>query len=730
MPFERCHRRSYVTGILLAVALVFGSPGRARGQAAESPGPSKRVLLLYSDERMLPAGILVDGSIRETFAGEAGGPVEIHSEFLDRARFPGREHAERQRDFFREKYREKMPDLVIAGGAPALNFLIEFRASLFPEVPIVHCAVSDRQVPTDLPDAGIVGIPLSGLFTDSLELALRVQPEVRKVAVVSGTSERTQEMLETFRKSVPAFGSQVEFIWLTDLSIEDLRGAVSRLPKRSIVLYLAMFEDAKGRSFVPRDALDLFAPASAVPIYGAYDTYLGHGIVGGSMVPFKEIGRKAARIAIRILSGEAPPDAANSESQEPVAMFDWNQLRRWNIPENLIPPGSVVLNREPNVWVDHRGMLLAGIGFCGLETLLIGLLLVQLSRRRRAEASLRESERRMSLAVDAANFGIWIRDLAGKSIWATKKWRDLFGFTSDEPLDLDRFFGRLHPDDRDAVVQALEQARESGARYEREYRIVLPDAGLRWLSSLGSVEFHANGKAVRMLGVCRDCTLQKLAEESARDLTGRLIHAQEETQRRLSRELHDDLSQSLALLSVEMEMLGQNPPAEPGRIAARMEDFSTQAKRLSSEVHRLSHELHPAKLDQLGLVAALRGFCREFAFAHEMAIDFAECGVPLRLPDDVALCLYRITQEALHNVVKHSGATAAKVSLAREGSELRLSITDDGRGFDPQSERANSSLGVVSMGERARFARGRISIDSSPGAGTSVEVRIPLDTRG
>ncbi len=352
---------------------------------------------------------------------------------------------------------------------------------------------------------------------------------------------------------------------------------------------------------------------------------------------------------------------------------------------------------------------------CALQAFLIGALLIQRRRRRLAERSLRESEERMSLAADAANLGIWIRDLVGDEIWATDKWRQLFGFEKGEQLDIHRFLGRLHPEDRDAVNKALTKARETGGSYEKEYRIVLPDGRVRWIASRGRVEFDAAGKPVFMRGASLDNTARKLAEEAAHDLSGRLIHAQEEEQARLARELHDDLSQSLALLSVELEMFGQNPPAERGQISGRMQEFSADVKRLSSEVHRLSHELHPAKLEQLGLVAAVRGFCKELAMAHEMAIEFTNRSVPRAVPEDTALCLYRITQEALHNVIRHSGGTAARVELAMDGGELRLAIIDDGVGFDPETIRANGSLGLVSMAERARFVHGRLSIESHAG---------------
>ena len=347
---------------------------------------------------------------------------------------------------------------------------------------------------------------------------------------------------------------------------------------------------------------------------------------------------------------------------------------------------------------------------------------------RAAELSdeLRESEQRMSLDVEAANFGIWIRDLARNEIWASDQWRELFGFGKLERLEFERILQQVHPDDREALRQAMAKALADCGGYETEYRVVLPDGRLRWIASRGRIECDDRGQPVLIRGASRDCTARKIAEEAAHNLSGRLIHAQEDSQRQLARELHDDLSQSLALLSVELEMFGQHPPAEAQKIAARMESFSAQVKGLSSEEHRLSHDLHPAKLDQLGLVAAVRGFCKEFALAHELAIEFTERDVPRTVSADAALCLYRIAQEALHNVVKHSGGTAAKVGLTRDDGHLRLVVADDGTGFDPRAAHTNGSLGLVSMSERARFVGGRLAIESRPGAGTQVEVRVPI----
>jgi two-component system, LuxR family, sensor kinase FixL len=367
---------------------------------------------------------------------------------------------------------------------------------------------------------------------------------------------------------------------------------------------------------------------------------------------------------------------------------------------------------------------LIGLSFLAIVAAMGYELSQDVLRAARLSDDLRESQQRMALATHAAKLGIWVRDLVRNEVWATDEWRALLGFGKSERIDLNGFLQKLHPEDREAVSQTLAKAFGGDGGYEMEYRVVLPNGRIRWIASRGGVELDANGKPVLMRGASLDITTRKQAEEAAHNLSGRLIQAQEEEQMRLARDLHDDLSQSLALLSIELEMFGQSRPAERDQMKA----FSAQVKRLSLEVHRLSHELHPTTLEQLGLVAALRGFCEEFGLAHKLAIEFTDRSVPQAVPQDTALCLYRIAQEALHNVAKHSRATATRVDLVKDDGELRLTIDDDGVGFDPKATRANASLGLVSMSERARFVHGRLSVESHAGKGTRVEVHVPMSS--
>ncbi len=338
---------------------------------------------------------------------------------------------------------------------------------------------------------------------------------------------------------------------------------------------------------------------------------------------------------------------------------------------------------------------------------------------------LRESEQRMALATEAAQLGIWSRELARSRIWTSDKWRELFGFTKSERLDLESFMQRLHPDDRDRVRLVLANAEDTG-RYESEYRVMLPNGQIRWIASRGRVEF-SGGRPALMRGASLDITARRQAEEAARSLSGRLIHAQEAERTRLARELHDDLNQNLALLAVELDMFGQKPPAADSEISERMRYLAEQVKTLSSNVHRLSHELHPAKLEQLGLVAAVRGLCRELGALRNIAIEFSAHAVPRVVPDEIALCLYRIVQEGLQNVIRHSGSATAKVELMSDANELCLMVSDQGCGFDSMVATGGGSLGLVSMRERVRLVRGEISVESRKGEGTRIKVQVPLD---
>jgi PAS domain S-box-containing protein len=230
-----------------------------------------------------------------------------------------------------------------------------------------------------------------------------------------------------------------------------------------------------------------------------------------------------------------------------------------------------------------------------------------------------------------------------------------------------------------------------------------------------------------VLAVAEDITARKHVEDKLRDLSSHLVRAQEEERARIARELHDDVSQRLTVLAMKLYELKNSSPNSDSSHIEKIEALAKLTSEISTDVRRVSHRLHPAVLDLVGLVAALSESCREFARLSEMEIEFVHRQVPRTLSKDVTLCLYRVAQEAIRNAQKHSGSRQVRVELIGEPDRVRLRVSDSGKGFDVQSVHRDR-LGLVSMAERLRNLGGELSVQSLAGRGTSIEACVPLES--
>jgi signal transduction histidine kinase len=220
-----------------------------------------------------------------------------------------------------------------------------------------------------------------------------------------------------------------------------------------------------------------------------------------------------------------------------------------------------------------------------------------------------------------------------------------------------------------------------------------------------------------------DITQRKAAEEALSSVSRRLIEAQEQERIRIARELHDDTSQRLALLAAGIDQLEDHLPPHTSALVAELQK---QTSDIAADIHSLSHQLHPSKLEYLGLVAAARGFCREFGEQQKAEVDFETHDLLGPLPPDISLCLFRVLQESLHNSAKHSGVRRSQVRLWGTSDEVHLTVADSGSGFDTDMAKRTGGLGLTSMEERVKAVNGMLSIRSEPNRGTSVHAQIPL----
>jgi PAS domain S-box-containing protein len=245
--------------------------------------------------------------------------------------------------------------------------------------------------------------------------------------------------------------------------------------------------------------------------------------------------------------------------------------------------------------------------------------------------------------------------------------------------------------------------------------------GTRWARWEVRPWKNEDGAIGGVLVFAEDITLRKQIEEQLAAMSRKLIETQERERTRIGRELHDDISQRLALLGVELEQLDQSP----SEIHSRVNELRRQIAELCNDIQALSHDLHSSKLEYLGVVAGIRSWCKEFAERQKIQIDF-RLDVRTSLPTEIGLCLFRVLQEALNNVIKHSGVKRIEVQLREHSGEVHLVITDSGRGFDIEAALQGKGLGLTSMRERVRLVNGTIIIKSKPMSGTTIQIRVPL----
>lgn len=230
-----------------------------------------------------------------------------------------------------------------------------------------------------------------------------------------------------------------------------------------------------------------------------------------------------------------------------------------------------------------------------------------------------------------------------------------------------------------------------------------------------------------------ETSIARVAMESSRSgsalqiLTGGLLEAQEEERKRIARYLHDGLNQELAMLAVDLGLLIRQVPREATSLINSILALRNRTEELSNTLRRITHQLHPAILEHLGLIPALRSHCAEVTKYSKIPVSFT-ADQDIAPPPELSICLYRIVQEALRNVVKHSAAKSAHVRISRERAVIHLSIVDDGCGFKFDEVR-DKGLGLVSIQERVQAAKGELVITSNPGAGTRIDVRLPVTWR-
>jgi PAS domain S-box-containing protein len=322
---------------------------------------------------------------------------------------------------------------------------------------------------------------------------------------------------------------------------------------------------------------------------------------------------------------------------------------------------------------------------------------------------------------------VWMCDSRGRITYLNERRIKFTGRDPDAGYG-DTWNAYVHPDDQKNALDEFSQALNDRKPFSREYRLRRSDGVYRWMFDVASPRVNGDGSFAGFIGSAHDVTDQKLAQQALEKVSGQLIEAQEKERSRIARELHDDICQRLALLSMELEQRIVFRSSHPKRRRRTWKKFGAIALKLRAMFNpcRISCT---RRNSNIWAPQPPSGVCQEFSRQHEVIIEFTENDMPRPLPQDISLCLFRMTQEALHNAVKYSGVGKFAVELTARADEIQLIVRDAGTGFDVEQARKSSGLGLVSMQERVHLVHGNLSVESKPGTGTIVLAVVPLALR-
>jgi PAS domain S-box-containing protein len=699
-----------ILGVLLSILV---APAAAQPDA-------KNVLILntFSDLSLDNANY-----IESAMRARVPGPVNFYVEYLESWRLGDDDYEKSISNTLKHDYTGQKLDLALPVSYPALQFILKFRDQLFPGVPIVFWGLDASRIAGQR-WPGVTGVTETVDVRATIELALHLHPKANTVAVITNNSDFDKYWLGAVHSELLRHEDKVRELDLVALPTNQLLEKVAALPPQTIVL----FQPSPQESVQP--AMGIYDILSVVgqrfPTYCIFPVHcVNHGGIGGVSTSMQDQAALAAEIARRVLSGEPPENIPVMHDSGTRPRVDWRQLQRWHIPESSLPAGSLVFYRQPTLWERYRGYIIAAFVVIVIQLLLIVGLLWQRARKRKAEAVLRETEKRFQVMADTTPSLVWMCDAEGKITYLNEQ---RIAFTGPGPHAGygDAWSARIHPDDQKNVSDIFAHALESRQRFSTEYRLRRSDGIYRWMLDVAAPRLNGDGSFAGFIGSGIDTTEQKLAHEALEKVSGQLIEAQEKERSRIARDLHDDICQRLALLSMELGQVNRSSNGSPEAMKKGLEDIRKHCSEIAGDVQSLSHQLHSSKLDYLGIVAAIRGFCTELSKQHELNIEFSERNVPTQLPKDVSLCLFRIAQEALHNAVKYSGVSQFTVDLSGVEGAVQLVVSDAGAGFDVEEAKKNRGLGLLSMQERIHLVHGTYSVESRPGLGTRIIAVAPF----
>lgn len=717
--------------------------GAAHAQVqAQRPLEAKKILILHAHEAGAPVFVETDRGLLKTL--ESGGIPRLNQSLisLDLRQNPGPEYRRLLVEEMRVRHNHLRPEMIITMFPEALEFLLKDCAAIFPDIPVL-ALYQPQGFAMPKTDRRIIGHSTSLDIIGTFEIALKLVSGAKRVYVVSGTHELDRRYEDQARRDLKAWESRLEFRYLGGMPFEDMLAALSSAPRDSIVLLMTYVQDTAGRSYMSPSLAQRLNQVSTAPIFGLLDAALGYGIVGGSLMNFERIGTRAGQLTLEILSSTRTADhIPGFLDVSAVPMFDWRQLKRWNLSDTSLPKGSIIVNREITLW-DFKYYIMGLLAFILAQSVLILGLLVQRRRRRSAEASLRQKTEELDQFFSVTLDLLCIANTDGYFLRLNPAWEKVLGYSRQE-LTAGRFFDFVHPDDSAATQEAVSQlaGQRQVIHFENRYRC--KDAAYRWL------EWTAAPAGELIYAAARDITERLAAEAEAGQRREELAHvARIATMGELTASLAHEINQPLAAIRTNAEaaqrFLSGTAP-DIGEVRQILDDIIRDDRRAGEVVQKVRSLVRKEKPRQETLdlnraiqevVALFRGesFLQGLSIGMELSPDLKMIRGDRVQLQQVILNLILNSAAAMRNSPRTQRKITVRTAMPSSGT-VKASVTDFGTGieendierlFEPFYTTKPEGLGMgLSICERIITAYGgTLKAANNPQGGATFSFTLP-----
>jgi PAS domain S-box-containing protein len=483
----------------------------------------KKILVLFPFRPTLPVASQWDRGLRSIFENNSAIKPVINFEYLDLIHFGDEQHVNMLLDLYRYKYSNPMPDLIIPVLDSSLDLMLKYGDKVFPGVPIVFGGVESQFIKNRSLPSNITGYLTDINYTGTLELALDLHKDTRNVVVVAGGGKVVGRWVESAQKEYDAYKGRYGFTYLVGLPMKDLLEKMRNLPPKTIVISLPVLVDGTGKEYIGNESLALVTQASTAPVYTFWDVCVGTGIVGGYMGSFEKEAEAVAKLGLRVLNSEIKQEIPVTQAPKFSYIFDWHQLKRWSIPENKLPPESIIMFEDLTTWDQYKGRIVGVLVMILLQALIIFYLLFQRRIRLQAEEEAKQAEVKYRTVADFTyDWEYWV-NADGKLEYVSPSCERISGYSTDDFIS-NPFLMQdiIIEEDRDIWDEHTRRLSEEFKSSESQFRICREDGTTRWVEQSSQAVVDDKGYQLGFRSSIRDISKRKESELEIKSLKDKL----------------------------------------------------------------------------------------------------------------------------------------------------------------------------------------------------------------